>query len=225
MPRQTAQQCGSRLAARILILLGAFATSGCSLLFPREAGEELSHFGTQAPRPGQLAPDADLVTLDGRRVRLSDYLGQRPVVLQWGSHTCPVYRYRRFDLRELREEFEDRVKFVTVYTLEAHPTGSKSPYRDEEWVTGINRITGVRLSQTHTLNKRLERARWSARALAKKGPHLVDGPGNHGWKAYGAAPSPAYVIDTNGRIALRQVWMEPEEIRATLERLLSAPPR
>lgn len=63
---------------------------------------------------------------------LSAIIGEQPVVLQLGSHSCPVYRYRRFDIFALQREYADRADFVVVYTQEAHPVRSDSPYRDEE---------------------------------------------------------------------------------------------
>jgi peroxiredoxin len=39
------------------------------------------------PEPEQLAPDFDLPTVDGRRFRLSDHRGKRPVIIQFGSIT------------------------------------------------------------------------------------------------------------------------------------------
>jgi hypothetical protein len=38
-------------------------------------------------KPGDRAPDVQLLTLDGRRVHLKDRLGPRPVVLIFGSFT------------------------------------------------------------------------------------------------------------------------------------------
>lgn len=39
------------------------------------------------PEPGQLAPDFDLLTVEGARFRLSDYRGRKPVLVQFGSIT------------------------------------------------------------------------------------------------------------------------------------------
>lgn len=49
----------------------------------------------------------------------------------------------------------------------------------------------------------------------------ADGMDNGIWKAYGAASSPAFVIDREGRIALRQVWLDPKGIAQALDRLLA----
>jgi hypothetical protein len=44
--------------------------------------------GKRVPRVGQMAPDFELRTPDGKQtIRLSSYRGQRPVVLIFGSHT------------------------------------------------------------------------------------------------------------------------------------------
>ena len=52
---------------------------------------------------------------------------------------------------------------------------------------------------------------------------LIDEMNNAVWQAYGAASSPAFVIDTKGKIAARQVWINPKELRQVLSRLLGTP--
>jgi peroxiredoxin len=39
------------------------------------------------PKPGDMAPDFTALTLDGDKVQLSDFRGERLVVLQFGSVT------------------------------------------------------------------------------------------------------------------------------------------
>lgn len=194
--------------------------SGCALMFPTEAGEDLAHFDEQAPQAGQPAPELDVRNLQGERVDLSAIIGNRPVVLQLGSHSCPVYRYRRFDLFDLQREYADRADFVVIYTQEAHPVGSDSPYRDEEWLSFPNWITNTRVTQPTSLNERLARADWSRRELARDDRILVDGMENRTWSNYGAAPSAAFVIDRDGRVVLAQPWVEPDGIRSALDELL-----
>jgi thiol-disulfide isomerase/thioredoxin len=68
---------------------------------------------------------ADLIvaaqpTIDGGRLR-SDDLGERPVLLIFGSSTCPVTDNAAPGLNELHRRFGDRVRFVMVNVREAHP--------------------------------------------------------------------------------------------------------
>ena len=39
------------------------------------------------PKPGDMAPDFTALTLDGKKVQLSDFRGERHVVMQFGSVT------------------------------------------------------------------------------------------------------------------------------------------
>ena len=190
---------------------------GC---FPKQAGPRLAHFAEQAPAVGDPAPDFVLTDLEGNSVSLSSLVGERPIVLQLGSHSCPVYRYRRHWMRDLAREYEGRAHFLIVYTLEAHPTGSKSPYADKEWRSLVNRVTGVSVEQTSTDEERRARAAWSQERLRLEQDMLVDGVDDDVWEAYGSASSPAFVIDLDGRIASRDVWIDPKAIRRTLEQIL-----
>lgn len=42
------------------------------------------------PRPGEQMPDFDLPTTDGDRLRKADFVGVRPLLLTFGSVTCPM---------------------------------------------------------------------------------------------------------------------------------------
>lgn len=208
-----------KLLALTLMLTVSVALTAC---FPHNSGPRLAHFETVAPSPGDAAPgDLELYRLDGTAVTLAELVGDKPLVLQLGSHTCPVYRYRRHWMDGLVEDFADRVDFRIVYTQEAHPKGSKSPFAEGEWVSMVNRVTGVLLPQPETLAARIERARYSQDKLGLPQPMLVDGMDNLVWQTYGAASSPAFVIDRRGEVVLAQVWIEPRAIRQTLERLLA----
>lgn len=206
-----------------LLALALLATTGC---FPRQAGPGLSHFADQAPAIGAPAPRFELRGLDGETVSLDELVGERPLVLQLGSHSCPVYRYRRFGMRELWEEYRGRVGFLLLYTVEAHPRGTPSPYRDPqrnggEWDLLLNRVVGVRLPRATDLDERAAAARRSAEALEIPYPVAVDGMDDAVWRAYGAAPSAGYVLDRRGRVVLVQPWIDPAEIRLALDRLLA----
>ncbi len=210
-------------AAAAALLTGCFPPS-------RWTGPRLEHFPDRAPAPGEPAPAFTLETPDGESVALSELVGERPLVLQVGSWTCPVFRYRRFGMEDLWRDYAGRVDFLIVYSREAHPVGSPSPYRPErdEWVPWINRVAGVDADDPGSLEERRVRASTVAGKLEHAPILVVDGMDDRVWSLYGSAPSPAYVLDREGRVVLRQVWTDPEEIRHTLDRLLagaSAPAR
>lgn len=54
--------------------------------FRRHMMHEDMHF-RGGPAPGQFAPDFDLPTISGTRVRLSEFRGKRPVLIEFGSIT------------------------------------------------------------------------------------------------------------------------------------------
>jgi hypothetical protein len=184
------------MATRILIALLLLASqSACSLLFPTEAGESLSHYDETAPQQFESAPDFELISIDGETVKLQDILGERPVVVQLGSYSCPVFRYRRFDMQKLQRDYADRVHFVVVYTQEAHPVDAINPYVDRVWNPLINKAAGVNVAEHKTLEQRQAQAILAFDAMELNSQFLVDDMDNSIWLRYGAAPSAAYVVD------------------------------
>jgi len=76
---------------------------------------------TQLPGPviGQPAPNFDLTTIDGKRVRLDDYRGRTLVINVWGSW-CPPCRLETPDLvAEARADAAAGVAFLGVDTTES----------------------------------------------------------------------------------------------------------
>jgi peroxiredoxin len=68
---------------------------------------------------GQPAPDFELTDSEGRRWRLGDFRGTKPVVLIWVfADWCPVCHGEFRELIELRKEFE--AANAQVFTLECH---------------------------------------------------------------------------------------------------------
>lgn len=207
-----------RSAGYLFIVLLPFVISAC---FPMVTGPRIEHFDDSAPQTGAAAPDFTLYDLRGEEQPLAQWLGDKPLVLQIGSHTCPVYRNRRHGMQRLYDKYGDQVNFLMVYTLEAHPSGSKSPYADAEWLTVWNQVPGVLIPQHTSLQERMMVASMSKTEVNLDYPYLVDDLGNTTWKAYGSVSSPAFVIDRNGIIALRQIWLDPGEIDKTLVQLLA----
>jgi len=84
------------------------------------------YFRKTDPGPGERIVDFDLPTVDGGRFCFQDLSETAPVLLVFGSYTCPVTESAAPGLRRLHARFGDRVLFVMVNVREAHP-GSNVP--------------------------------------------------------------------------------------------------
>jgi thiol-disulfide isomerase/thioredoxin len=157
------------------------------------------------PGPGDRIPPFDLPTLDGPRFA-SDALGDRPVLLVFGSQTCPVTRSALPPLDALHETYGDQVRFVLVQTREAHPGElTVQPATDDE-------KTAHAISMRDDLHVRYEVA--------------VDDIDGTLHRAVGPKPNSAYVLRPDGTITARVHWAnDTTAVRASLEEALDARPR
>jgi hypothetical protein len=213
-----------RKVQRFIFVYAAFAAGSLAGCFPHQAGPRLAHFPALAPAVGESLPPLRVADLAGHQLELGELLGEQPVVLQLGSVSCPVFRYRRHGIERLARRFAGRVRFLVLYTREAHPVGSASPYTGEEWDPWINRITGVRVADTTATEDRRRRAQVVRDRIGLVSLVVVDPEGDPGWRALGRAPSAAFVIDREGRVVARQAWVDPAALRRVLDGMLAAEP-
>ena len=220
------RRASSRL--RHAVLATACGTlGGCAFasdfMLPRTAGADLAHFAQSAPKIGSPGPNFSLEDITGKQISLADLTGDIPLVLAFGSYTCPVSRWRHPLLEDLAEEFGNQVRFAMIYTIESHPVGSPCPYTGEPWDTLLNVFTGVRVGQATTAEQRMQTAQLAAADMEISFPVLVDTMDNQVWRAYGSAPTMAFVFDQHANVTMRQVWFEPRAVRTELERLIEVP--
>ncbi|MFY1699700.1 MULTISPECIES: redoxin domain-containing protein [unclassified Solwaraspora] len=153
-------------------------------------------FGRTAPGPGNRLPDFDLATLDGGRFR-SDALGDRPVLLIFGSRTCPVTESAGPALRRLHAEFGTQVRFVLVNTREAHP--------------------GQRYPQPQTFDVKWAHAEELRRHHELPFEVAVDDIDGTLHRALTPKPNSAYLIRSDATIRYRAHWANDERgLRAAL---------
>ncbi len=186
---------------------------------PRQQAQ-LRTFMQRPPRIGESAPDFTLGDLEGEAVTLSDLYADRPVVLEFGCLTCPVYRGKIRQMQALRDRFGDACHFVLVYTVEAHPSGSPGPYSGQEWVGDRNRAEGLLIAQPADYEQRLALARRVATERGEGFLILVDGMDNAVWEAYGQRPNSAFLIDQGGTVLEKQFWVQPQQLERRLAQLV-----
>lgn len=162
-------------------------------------------------QPGQPAPRFELKDLDGRTVSLEQLLG-KPVVIEFGSYTCPVFRSRVDAIRALQKEFGDRVNWVMIYTREAHPS--------DGWVQRRNQMEGIDIPQHTSFDDRHQCAALTQARLNPGLTILVDELDDRVTEAYGGFPNRGFVLDSTGRLVAKQAWIDPARVREELIHLL-----
>ena len=108
--------------------------------------------------------------------------------------------------------YGDRVRFLTLYIKEAHPT--------DEWQMSENEEQNICYPQPQSFSDRLRIARDFAQRFHYSMPLAVDGMDNQANAAYAGWPERFYVIDEAGKIAYKgkpgPFGYHPEEVEAWL---------
>lgn len=169
-------------------------------------GYNYEHFGLEhrvmdqlgGVRVGEPAPDFTATHLDGTQVKLSNFRG-KPVVLETGSVSCPMYVSRVEPMNALAFRFPD-VAFLVLYVREAHPGQHIGAHRDDAQKTAAARIVVDEEREGRTV--------------------IVDDLAGTAHQLYGAMPNTVHVIDADGVVAFRAMWNDPPAVEAALRKLL-----
>jgi peroxiredoxin len=168
------------------------------------AGTSVANPGETMPaKVGVAAPQFEATTVDGRVVRLSDFRGQRHVVMMTGAVTSPMCAFEIPALNRLQDEFADKnVAFFLLYTRESHPAENYDAHTSFE----------QKLAYARDL-QRLEDIRF---------PIIVDHLDGRIHRAYGPWPNALFVIHKDGRLIFRSNMANHAELRQFLEDIIAA---
>jgi Flp pilus assembly protein TadD len=131
----------------------------------------------------------------------------KPVVLVFGSYTCPKLRSSVADLKRIAGQYRERVDFRLVYIREAH-----APDGGADWQSTINEREGIVLRPARNLAEKREHADLCLRKLELPWPAVVDDMDGAAESAYQAWPSRVYIVDRNGRVAFNS-WLGEQDFR------------
>ena len=147
------------------------------------------------PKAGENFIDFEAIKLDGTKVLLSSYL-DKPIVLETGSITCPMYANTKNDMNKLQKEYPD-VHFLLLYIREAHP-GAKTP-------------------QITTMKEKIEHAKLTDKYYDERREVLIDTVNGDAHKLYGSMPNMTYVIGKNGLVKFRANWTNIDALKSILK--------
>lgn len=148
---------------------------------------------------GESAPDFTAARLDGTTVTLSQFRG-KPVVLETGSVSCPMYVSRVEPMNALAFRYPD-AEFLVLYVREAHPGQHINAHR-----TDVQKVAAARM----VVDTERE-----GRTI------LVDDLQGTAHRLYGAMPNTVHVIDADGTVVFRAMWNDPPAVETALRKVLA----
>jgi len=157
---------------------------------------------------GDVAPAFSLPKVSGEgEIALADYQGKMPVVLLFGTLSCPPYKRNVVAFTSLYEQYKDRVEFLQVYIREAHPDSVL-------FVLKAGKEVLEKIEQTDSVDARIHNAEVCRTSLKLSFPAVVDREDNKVSHAYGGWPNRLVIVDKNGKVA----WLsdqKPSAFKAT----------
>ncbi|MSP18932.1 MAG: redoxin domain-containing protein [Bdellovibrionales bacterium] len=173
-----------------------------------------SEYVPDALNVGEKAPLLELKKLkENSFFRLDKALGNKPIVLIFGSYTCPVFRGQIRELLAIGKTFSDRYDFYFVYLREAHPDSRL--YLKENGSEFLKTIL-----QTETVEEREDIALKTKETFQIEIPILIDDNLKMAHKSYAAWPVRFVIISSGGLIRFKGrmgphgFW--PDELRQAL---------
>jgi thiol-disulfide isomerase/thioredoxin len=161
-----------------------------SLGGPAQAGRH-----PETLRKGDQAPDFTLRSPDEKNsFHLAELRGVKPVVLIFGSYTCPPFRDVYPTLERLHQSYGQQVAFYYVYIREAHA--------EDGWKMARNQREGIAINDPKTMEQRVEVAQQACAFFKTKIPGLVDTMDDATDRADAAWPSRIFLVDVNGNVAV-----------------------
>ena len=181
---------------------------------------EISKYWGELARHGELeagdqAPVFELADAEGvNETCLKSLHGSKPLVLVFGSYTCPYFRDSARVVKDLYDSYKNDAQILLVYIREAHPQENGQLPENKHLAPIPSAIS---------LEQRRSAATTCAAALQMEMPILVDDLDNHVATTYRAWPYRVYVLDRTGEIAYTSVsagTMDRSAIVKSLEQLL-----
>lgn len=167
----------------------------------------LGSFDQSGYEEGALVNDFSLFSPEGERYQLQDILGlDKPVLLVSANYTCWRFRDQIEAINAITTYYADEISVFYVYTVEAHPHISLSPYSGTVWTGTRNFTDYVLYEQPTTYGERLDIIGDLREEFGIVPTVLVDDPCNQWWSHYGPAPNNAYFIGTDGKVIFKHPW-------------------
>lgn len=154
------------------------------------------------PVLGAKAPDFELSTADGNKVKLLDFEGDF-LVLELGSITCPLFQGRRDGMNDLVAQYPN-ISFGILYVREAHPGSNIKAHKTDQDKTAC----AVRLKDSDHEMRQI----------------FIDDLEGTAHSAYGSYPNAMFIINKNGCVVFQSDWNIVPATKTALNKLMAGQP-
>lgn len=149
------------------------------------------HFNKSAPKAGEPFPEFELTTTEGDIISKQDFINNKPLLLVFGSLTCPMTASAMPRLESLHKKFGDKVEFVLLNVREAHP--------------------GEYLPQPETTESKMEHARQLKQLYGLHWTVANDDINGSLHRLLDPKPNAAFIMSSTGDVLFRSLWASDEE--------------
>ena len=159
----------------------------------------------QGPDVGERFPrDIEVLSGDGQAIPIESLWADKPLVLEFGSVSCPIFHGNGPSMEELFQKYDngtaENARIGLLYVREAHPGWLQHPHRTLEDKLGNAR---------KLKDKGLDRTIW------------VDAVNGELHRKLNPLPNSIYIVDTNGIVIYKSTWNVPTEVDAVLDALVN----
>ena len=187
---------GATLTAMFLVsLVSALATSPCNAT-PNHQGKQDAERAPRAAikqgnlKVGDAAPEFNLSNCDGKNPIALSSLRGKPVVLVFGSCTCPPFVESSKATEALYQQFKDRVNFLMVYISEAHATDGPRALPRNQFQVATPKTMDARCAIAQSFDEKIKVSM----------PLVVDTIDDATQDLYAPWPNRMYILDAGGKI-------------------------
>jgi thiol-disulfide isomerase/thioredoxin len=151
-------------------------------------------FHKSAPKAGEPFPEFKLETTVGNVISKQDFTDHKPLLLIFGSLTCPMTASAMPIIKHLHKQFGDKVEFVLMNVREAHP--------------------GELIPQPDTISSKLEQARLLKQLYGVDFTVVSDDIEGSLHRALDPKPNAVFLMSTTGTALFRSLWASDEKALA-----------
>jgi hypothetical protein len=164
--------------------------------------DKTSHSKQNIVKVGDSFPQVAIYDIKGQAVKLSDLWQEKPLVIETGSKTCPIYLANGINMDEVYKKYDldsGQANVILLYVREAHPGFFNQAHRSFD-----DKLT-------------------CAKGLRKKGikrPIYVDDLSGQLHNQLGNLPNSSFVISRDGVLVHMAMWNKVNDLEQTLDLLV-----